>query len=122
MNKFLRLNLPVTSHDDILIQQVFASRGNYGDVFFIISDAEHSKEILEVAQTAKNNGSTVISLIPSNSPLANRSSLSLFVDIFEFSKQHVPLSFRIEQLVILDVLSTGVALCYRKMIDLCYKS
>ena len=61
VNKFLRLNLPVSSHDDILIQQVFASRGNYGDVFFIISDAEQSKEILEVAQTAKNNGSTVIS-------------------------------------------------------------
>lgn len=122
VNKFLRLNLPVSSHDDILIQQVFASRGNYGDVFFIISDAEQSKEILEVAQTAKNNGSTVISLIPSNSPLADISSLSLFVDIFEFSKQHVPLSFRIEQLVILDVLSTGVALCDRKMIDLCYKS
>ena len=90
--------------------------------FFIISDAEQSKEILEVAQTAKNNGSTVISLIPSNTPLAGISSLSLFVDIFEFSKQPVPLSFRIEQLVILDVLSTGVALYNSKTIGLSYQN
>jgi RpiR family carbohydrate utilization transcriptional regulator len=122
VNKFLRLNLPVSSHDDIMIQQVFAARGNYGDVFFIISDAEQSKEILEIAQTAKKNGSTVISLTPSNTPLADISSLSLFVDIFEFSKQPAPLSFRIEQLVILDVLSTGVALYNSKTIGLSYQN
>ena len=122
VNKFLRLNLPVSSHDDILIQQVFATRGNYGDVFFIISDTDQSKEMLEVAQTAKNNGSTVISLTPSNSPLADISSLSLFVDIFQFSKRYMPLSFRIEQLVILDVLSTGVALYNSKTIDLSYRN
>lgn len=121
-NKLLNLNLPVSSHDDILIQQLFATKGNSRDVFFIISNSEQSEEMLKVAQTATKKGSTVISLTPANNLLADISSLCLFVDNFEFSKNYMPLSHRLEQLVILDVLFTGVALHNNKTIDLSYPS
>jgi RpiR family carbohydrate utilization transcriptional regulator len=110
VNKFHSLSLPVSSHDDILIQQMFASKGHHKDVFFIISDTNHNKELLDVAKTAKKNGSVVISLIPSKSALSNVSAYSLSADIFELSDNQMPLSSRVVYLVILDVLIMGVAL------------
>jgi RpiR family carbohydrate utilization transcriptional regulator len=53
VNKFHSLSLPISSHDDILIQQMFASKGHQKDVFFIISDTNHNKKLLDVAKTAK---------------------------------------------------------------------
>ncbi|MBT7375661.1 MAG: acyltransferase family protein [Porticoccaceae bacterium] len=35
-NKFFRFNLPVSSHDDVLMQRMLASTGGTGDVFFVI--------------------------------------------------------------------------------------
>ena len=110
-NKFLSLNLPVSSHDDILIQQMLAAKGHKNDVFFIISDAQQNKEMIEVAQTVINNGATLISMTASENSLAKISTLNLYVDIFEFSKEHVTVSSRIVYLLILDVLTAGVALC-----------
>ena len=50
-------------------------------------------------------------MTPSENALADISTLTLFVDIFEFSKEHVTVSSRIVHLLILDVLNAGVALC-----------
>lgn len=109
-DKFRSSSLPVSSHDDILTQQMFASKGQDGDVFFIISDTNHNKQLIDVAQTAKKNGSMVISLTPSHSSLSNLSALSLYADIFEFSDKSIPLSSRIMYWVILDIIATGIAL------------
>ena len=65
VHKFLSLNLPVSSHDDILIHQMLAAKGHKNDVFFIISDAQQNKEMIEVAQTVINNGATLISMTAS---------------------------------------------------------
>ena len=46
----------------------------------------------------------------SENSLAKISTLNLYVDIFEFSKEHVTVSSRIVYLLILDVLTAGVAL------------
>jgi RpiR family carbohydrate utilization transcriptional regulator len=109
-NKFLSLSLPVSSHDDILTQQMFASKGKHRDVFFIISDTIHNKELFDVAQTANKNGSIIISLTPSQSSLSDLSAFCLYTDIYEFSENTISLSSRIMYLVILDVLATGIAL------------
>ena len=109
-NKFFRFNLPVSCHDDVLMQRMLASTGKTGDVFFIISHTGRTKEIVEIAEIARNNGSTVIGLTASNSPLANLSSVALDVDVPENTDEYMPMSSRIVHLVILDVLATGVTL------------
>ena len=109
-NKFFRFNLPVSCHDDFLMQRMLASTGKTGDVFFIISHTGRTKEIVEIAEIARNNGSTVIGLTASNSPLANLSSVALDVDVPENTDEYMPMSSRIVHLVILDVLATGVTL------------
>ena len=109
-NKFFRFNLPVSCHDDVLMQRMLASTGTTGDVFFVISHTGRTKEIVEIAEIARNNGSTVIGLTASNSPLANLSSVALDVDVPENTDEYMPMSSRIVHLVILDVLATGVTL------------
>jgi len=109
-NKFFRFNLPVSSHEDVLMQRMLASTGTTGDVFFIISHTGRTKEIVEIARIARENGSTVIGLTAANSPLAEFSSVALDVDVPENTDEYMPMSSRIVHLVILDVLATGVTL------------
>jgi len=109
-NKFFRFNLPVSSHEDVLMQRMLASTGTTGDVFFIISHTGRTKEIVEIARIARENGSTVIGLTAANSPLAEFSSVALDIDIPENTDEYLPMSSRIVHLVILDVLATGVTL------------
>jgi RpiR family transcriptional regulator, carbohydrate utilization regulator len=109
-NKFFRFNLPVSFHDDVLMQRMLASTGGTGDVFFFISHTGRTKEVVEVAEIAKANGSTVIGLTAPDSPLATISSVTLDVEVPENTDEYMPMTSRIVHLVILDVLATGVTL------------
>ena len=109
-NKFFRFNLPVSFYDDVLMQRMLASTGTTGDVFFVISHTGRTKEVVEVAEIARANGSTVIGLTAPGSPLANISSVTLDVDVPENTDEYMPMTSRIVHLVILDVLATGVTL------------
>jgi len=109
-NKFFRFNLPVSFHDDVLMQRMLATTGTTGDVFFIISQTGRTKEMIEVAQIAKANDSTVIALTSSKSPLEKLSSKALYVDIPKNSDEYMSIPSRIIPLVILDILATGVTL------------
>lgn len=109
-NKFFRFNLPVSFHDDVLMQRMLASTGGTGDVFFFISHTGRTKEVVEVAEIAKANGSTVIGLTAPDSPLASISSITLEVEVPENTDEYMPMTSRIVHLVILDVLATGVTL------------
>jgi len=109
-NKFFRFNLPVSFHDDVLMQRMLASTGSTGDVFFFISHTGRTKEVVEIAEIARANGSTVIGLTAPDSPLARVSSVTLDVEVPENTDEYMPMTSRIVHLVILDVLATGVTL------------
>jgi RpiR family carbohydrate utilization transcriptional regulator len=109
-HKFFRFNLPVSSHEDVLMQRMLASTGGAGDVFFIVSHTGRTKEIVEVAEIARNNGSTVIGLTAPDSPLAAMCTLAMDVDVPENTDEYMPMASRIAHLVILDVLATGMTL------------
>ena len=109
-HKFFRFNLPVSSHEDVLMQRMLASTGGAGDVFFIVSHTGRTKEVVEVAEIARNNGSTVIGLTAPESPLAAMCTLAMDVDIPENTDEYMPMASRIVHLVILDVLATGMTL------------
>jgi RpiR family carbohydrate utilization transcriptional regulator len=109
-HKFFRFNLPVSSHEDVLMQRMLASTGGSGDVFFIVSHTGRTKEVVEVAEIARNNGSTVIGLTAPESPLAAMCTLAMDVDVPENTDEYMPMASRIVHLVILDVLATGMTL------------
>ena len=109
-HKFFRFNLPVSSHEDVLMQLMLASTGGAGDVFFIVSHTGRTKEVVEVAEIARKNGSTVIGLTAPESPLAAMCTLAMDVDVPENTDEYMPMASRIVHLVILDVLATGMTL------------
>ena len=109
-NKFFRFNLPVSFHDDVLMMRMLASTGSAGDVFFIISHTGRTKEIIDIAEIASNNGATIIALTSSLSPLTAVSSIALEVDVPENTDEYMAMTSRIVHLVVLDVLATGFTL------------
>ena len=109
-NKFFRFNLPVSFHDDVLMMRMLASTGSAGDVFFVISHTGRTKEIIDIAEIAINNGATVIALTSSSSPLTAVSSIALEVDVPENTDEYMAMTSRIVHLVVLDVLATGFTL------------
>ena len=109
-NKFFRFNLPVSFHDDVLMMRMLASTGSAGDVFFVISHTGRTKEIIDIAEIASNNGATVIALTSSSSPLTAVSSIALKVDGPENTDEYMAMTSRIVHLVVLDVLATGFTL------------
>ena len=70
-------------------------------------------EVLEVLITAnlvRESGATLITLCPSQTPLAELSTVNLAIDVHEDTEIYTPLTSRIAHLVVIDVLAMGVAM------------
>jgi RpiR family carbohydrate utilization transcriptional regulator len=66
--------------------------------------------LVEVARTARENGASVLGLTAMNSPLAQACSMSLNIPLPEDTDIYMPMTSRIIQLTVLDVLATGMTL------------
>ncbi|MDU9389671.1 MurR/RpiR family transcriptional regulator [Pseudomonas japonica] len=109
-HKFFRFNLAVSAHADVLMQRMLASVAHTGDLFVIISYTGRTRELVEVARLARDNGASVLALTAADSPLATASSLSLNIPLPEDTDIYMPMTSRIIQLTVLDVLATGMTL------------
>ncbi|MFI8607908.1 MurR/RpiR family transcriptional regulator [Pseudomonas sp. NPDC077649] len=109
-HKFFRFNLAVSAHSDVLMQRMIASVAHTGDLFVIISYTGRTRELVEVARLARENGASVLGLTAAGSPLAQISTLSLDIPLPEDTDIYMPMTSRIIQLTVLDVLATGVTL------------
>ena len=109
-HKFFRFNLAVSAHSDVLMQRMIASVAHTGDLFVIISYTGRTRELVEVARLARENGASVLGLTAADSPLARASTLSLDIPLPEDTDIYMPMTSRIIQLTVLDVLATGVTL------------
>ena len=109
-HKFFRFNLAVSAHSDVLMQRMIASVAHTGDLFVIISYTGRTRELVEVARLARENGASVLGLTAADSPLAKASTLSLDIPLPEDTDIYMPMTSRIIQLTVLDVLATGVTL------------
>tara|TARA_B110000881_G_scaffold135979_1_gene119700 strand:+ start:1091 stop:1939 length:849 start_codon:yes stop_codon:yes gene_type:complete len=108
--KFFSFNVPVISFDDVLMQRVSAINSRQGDVVIVISHTGRTKSIVEVARLARENDATVIGITAADSPLAKECNIILSVDVGEDTDLYMPMSSRIAQLTIIDVLATGFTL------------
>ena len=109
-NKFFRFNVPVVYFDDILMQRMSAINSQQGDVVILISHTGRTKSLVEVAALAKENDATVIGITSDGSPLAKECNLVLSVDVAEDTDLYMPMSSRIAQLTLVDILATGFTL------------
>ncbi|WP_283172541.1 MurR/RpiR family transcriptional regulator [Parathalassolituus penaei] len=109
-HKFFRFNLPVTAYDDVLMMRMVAAAAHTGDVIVAVSYTGRTREMVEIARIARANGATVIGITAEGSPLAEASSVYLSFPTPEDTEKYMPMTSRIVQLILVDVLATGVTL------------
>lgn len=109
-HKFFRFNIPVMSYDDALMQRMVAAGSGTGDVIVVISYTGRTREMIDIAQIARENGATVIGITTPDSPLADKCTVVLGVTAPEDTEVYMPMSSRIIHLTVIDILATGVTL------------
>ncbi|MBC7830801.1 MAG: SIS domain-containing protein [Hyphomicrobium sp.] len=108
--KFPLFGVPCGAQLDSHQQFMVASMMRHDDVAVVISNTGSTQSIIRVAQTAKGAGAKVIGLIGSDSPLVTYCDVPLLVRTLDNTNIYTPTTSRIAALVVIDILSTSVAL------------
>jgi len=109
-NKLFRLNVPVTAYVDPHMQIMSASSLKRGDVVLAFSFTGRAREVIEAAQLARRQGASVIAVTTAGTPLAAVASNPILLPAIEDTEQYTPMTSRLLQLVVVDILEIGVAL------------
>ncbi len=109
-HKFLRLGISSHASSDTHLQVIGATMLAQGDCAILISNSGRTKDLLEVAQIAKNNGATIIAITSSHTPLSQISHIHLAADNLEGSDFYTTMASRLLHLLIIDILATAAAL------------
>ena len=114
-HKFFRLGVTAAAVSDGHVQVMSATMLKPGDCAVIISNSGRSRDLLDVADIARRKGATVIVISASGSPLALEAQTApqhilLAADHPEDSDRYSPMVSRLLHLLIIDILTTGVAL------------
>ncbi len=114
-HKFFRLGVTANAVSDGHVQVMSATMLQPGDCAVVISNSGRSRDLLEVADIARRKGATVIAITASGSPLAREmqqgsQNILLAADHPEDADRYSPMVSRLLHLMIIDILTTGVAL------------
>ena len=113
-HKFFRLGVAANAVSDGHVQVMSATMLQPGDCAVIISNSGRSRDLLDAAEIARRKGATTIVITASASPLAHALSgtqhVLLAADHPEDYDRYSPMVSRLLHLVIIDILTTGVAL------------
>ncbi|MDO8418706.1 MAG: SIS domain-containing protein [Rubrivivax sp.] len=114
-HKFFRLGVTAAAVCDGHVQVMSATMLVPGDCVVIISNSGRSRDLLDVADIARGKGATVIAITASGSPLAREAQrgarhVLLAADHPEDADRYSPMVSRLLHLLIIDILTTGVAL------------
>ncbi|MEP5765975.1 MAG: transcriptional regulator HexR [Halieaceae bacterium] len=109
-HKLLRFGTPVIADTDIINQRMITANLSEQDCLVCISYTGRTIALQEAAQLARASGATVIGITAPGSPVAQHSDLVLAVACGEDTETYTPMTSRLAQLVVIDVLTTVLAL------------
>lgn len=109
-HKLLRFPIPVMAHTDIINQRMLAVGLSPNDLLICISYTGRTTDIIELAELARERNCPVVGITSPDSPLARTCSLVLGVESGEDTDLYTPMTSRIAQLVIVDIIATCLAL------------
>ena len=113
-HKFFRLGVHATAVSDGHVQVMSATMLGAGDCLVIISNSGRSRDLLDAADIARKKGATTVVITASGSPLAQLppgpTQVLLAVDHPEDYDRYSPMVSRLLHLVVIDILTTAVAL------------
>lgn len=112
MNKFIRFNIPCNYFEDPVMMLMNAANCGIEDVFVMISQSGRTRSIIEAAKTAAMRRATVIGITTPNTPLTEVCTLVLTMNLPRETEHdiYMPMSSRLAQLALTDVLATGLIL------------
>lgn len=109
-NKFLRIGKNTSAPCDFHMQLTNTHLLTENDIAVVISYSGQTKEMIECMEIAQEIGSTVISITKyGKNPIASNADIPLFISAPEVEKRSGATGSRIAQLLIIDILFTGVA-------------
>jgi len=76
----------------------------------LISHTGRTKNVVQLAQLARENNAVVLAITSKDSPLSREATLSLLLDVPEDTDIYLPMISRLAQLTVIDVLATGFTL------------
>ena len=104
-NKFLRITSKARFVEDVHMQSMCASLMTERDAAVIISYSGSTKDMVQIAETAKENGSKVITITRFlRSPLTAFSDITLLCSSMESPMQSGSISSKMSQLFLVDLL------------------
>src|SRR5204863_758495 len=113
-HKFFRLGVNAVAMSDGHVQVMSATMLKPVDCAVVISNSGRSQDLLGVAEIAQRKGATLIVITASGSPLAqlalSANQILLAADHPEDYDRYSPMVSRMLHLMIIDILTTGVAL------------
>jgi len=113
-HKFFRLGVNTFAISDGHVQLMSATMLEPGDCAVIISNSGRSRDLIDAAEIARKKGATTIIITASGSPLAQMGQtpgqVLLAVDHPEDFDRYSPMVSRLLHLIVIDILTTGVAL------------
>lgn len=116
-HKFFKYGISCIAYSDTHMQAMSASTMQKGDIAFAISHGGSSIDLVESLKVAREAGATTIAITGSiKSPITKVADIILAAVAKEQSFKLEPMSSRIAQLCIIDVLAIGVALRKSKVV------
>jgi RpiR family transcriptional regulator, carbohydrate utilization regulator len=116
-HKFFRLGIPSTAHADPHIHAVAAAMLTKTAVVLAFSNSGRSKELITTLTIAQQVGAKIIVLAPINSPIADIAQVVLNVNQSDDPDLTAPMTTRLCQLALIDVLAVSVALTRRPEVE-----
>ena len=108
--KFPLFGVPCRAQADFHQQIMTASMMRPTDVAVVISNTGRTRQIAQAAETARNSGAKVIGIVGAADRSATRATSRLVVETLDNTNIYTPTTSRIAALVVIDILSTAVAL------------
>ncbi|PIT07640.1 MurR/RpiR family transcriptional regulator [Snodgrassella communis] len=108
-HKLFRFGLSTVTYTDSHVQLMAAAVLSPQDVLVVISSGS-SRDLLDALKIAKGNGAKIIGLTRADSPVAQACDCVISVITPEDSKKYTPMISRLLQLMVIDMLTIGLAL------------
>lgn len=108
--KFPLFGVPCRAESDFHQQVMLASMMEQGDVAVMVSNTGRTRQLVEAARLARGSGAAVIGLVGTEGDISALCDVVLVVETFDNTGVYTPTTSRIAALVVVDILSTAVAL------------
>jgi RpiR family transcriptional regulator, carbohydrate utilization regulator len=108
-HKFFRLGLPAIAYNDSHVHVMSASLLGPRDSVICISRSGRTVELVRTAEILAERQVPFVSIAPDGSSLADLATVNIHIDFDEDPDVYTPMSSRLGQLTIIDILAVSVA-------------